>query len=125
MFSLSGKSKNQIPCFPCAVATLPICLLCPVLGGVNRFPCFSAGGPKFRPSCCFKINVYLFSLVLNLQYVRTLTRNLGLTWIEVGVCGSSAGGALTGGTVAGGITSGFLAVTGQAGSIFRTCVSKE
>ena len=23
MFSLSGKSKNQIPCFPCAVATLP------------------------------------------------------------------------------------------------------
>ena len=22
MFSLSGKSKNQIPCFPCAVATL-------------------------------------------------------------------------------------------------------
>ena len=24
MFSLSGKSKNQIPCFPCAVATLII-----------------------------------------------------------------------------------------------------
>ena len=22
VFSLSGKSKNQIPCFPCAVATL-------------------------------------------------------------------------------------------------------
>ena len=22
MFSLSGKSKDQIPCFPCAVATL-------------------------------------------------------------------------------------------------------
>ena len=22
LFSLSGKSKNQIPCFPCAVATL-------------------------------------------------------------------------------------------------------
>ena len=23
VFSLSGKSENQIPCFPCAVATLP------------------------------------------------------------------------------------------------------
>ena len=22
LFSLSGKSKNQIPCFPCSVATL-------------------------------------------------------------------------------------------------------
>ena len=22
VFSLSGKSKNQIPCFPCAMATL-------------------------------------------------------------------------------------------------------
>ena len=31
MFSLSGKSKNQIPCFPCAVATLPLSLGC-VLG---------------------------------------------------------------------------------------------
>ena len=25
VFSLSGKSKNQIPCFPCAVATLCKC----------------------------------------------------------------------------------------------------
>ena len=24
VFSLSGKSKNQIPCFPCAVATLTV-----------------------------------------------------------------------------------------------------
>ena len=24
VFSLSGKSKNQIPCFPCAVATLKL-----------------------------------------------------------------------------------------------------
>ena len=24
VFSLSGKSKNQIPCFPCAVATLSV-----------------------------------------------------------------------------------------------------
>ena len=26
VFSLSGKSKNQIPCFPCAVATLNLVL---------------------------------------------------------------------------------------------------
>ena len=28
MFSLSGKSKNQIPCFPCAVATLYYAMYC-------------------------------------------------------------------------------------------------
>ena len=27
VFSLSGKSKNQIPCFPCAVATLNVVLI--------------------------------------------------------------------------------------------------
>ena len=34
MFSLSGKSKNQIPCFPCAVATLTVQGM-PGLGGVS------------------------------------------------------------------------------------------
>ena len=29
VFSLSGKSKNQIPCFPCAVATLDMLLIIP------------------------------------------------------------------------------------------------
>ena len=31
VFSLSGKSENQIPCFPCAVATLNVSMLEPEL----------------------------------------------------------------------------------------------
>ena len=31
VFSLSGKSKNQIPCFPCAVATLDYHTYCEIL----------------------------------------------------------------------------------------------
>ena len=45
VFSLSGKSKNQIPCFPCAVATLNQYLpkdTAPRQGGGGGLQCFYA-----------------------------------------------------------------------------------
>ena len=60
MFSLSGKSKNQIPCFPCAVATLHTLWgrgVYPIprsgLGGERRVPlprCGPGGGGTSIPS---------------------------------------------------------------------------
>ena len=56
VFSLSGKSKNQIPCFPCAVATLQhscVCV-CVCVGGwgpqVNKFEQVSSLGHQMSPA---------------------------------------------------------------------------
>ena len=51
MFSLSGKSgksKNQIPCFPCAVATLPQSLVRGPFWGAG-----GGGGNRMKTSPCF------------------------------------------------------------------------
>ena len=41
VFSLSGKSDNQIPCFPCAVATLYDYLTCLIISEIDII-CFGA-----------------------------------------------------------------------------------
>ena len=59
MFSLSGKSKNQIPCFPCAVATLEYyletffaenCMKMKEIGATGRARILTSSPPPPQPT---------------------------------------------------------------------------
>ena len=85
MFSLSGKVNSQIPCFPCAVATLPIFQFInliifsyfwvkfPHLSNWNivyQFPVFSV--PSGNPNNIYsniQVHVHMFNKIITVMFI--------------------------------------------------------
>ena len=85
VFSLSGKIDFQIPCFPCAVATLPLNWTCPPNGVTVKHRLYYICNNIVSILCvCITITNFDVNINANRELIPTgfLIRSMQLKWLH-------------------------------------------